>query len=97
MKLQSALFEVVARGVRVNGEASDPVVSSPSSTAAFKRIVNLDRVVSDETVRPAFSALGLAKKRFHVAQPALPANKRTETPSVKFVRRRLDDVSWRCG
>ena len=58
--------------------------STPSSTATFKRVVNLDRVIGDETVGPTFDALGFAKKCFRVLQPALPANKRTEAPRCKI-------------
>jgi hypothetical protein len=74
-----------------------PYFSFPSSTEIFKRVVNLDCVISDETVGLALDALGLTKNCFRVPQPALPANERTEPPSVKFVGRGLHDISWRCG
>ena len=41
-----------------------PHFSFPSSTKIFKRVVNLDRVISDETVGLAFDALGLTKNAF---------------------------------
>jgi hypothetical protein len=50
-----------------------------SSAEIFKRVVNLDRVISDEAVGQALDALGFAKKCFHVGQPALSANERTES------------------
>jgi hypothetical protein len=78
------------------GEAFDrpatPDLSSPSSAATFKWVVNLDRVISDETVGLAFDALGLAKKCLRVLQLALPANKRTKPLRVELVRYRLDNI-----
>ena len=72
------------------GNASFPVAAEP-----FKRVVNRDRVISDETVSPALDAVGLAEKCFYVRQPALSKNERTESQSVELIRRRLHDIRRR--
>ena len=69
--------------------------SFPVAAEFFKRVVNLDLVISDETVSPALDALGLAEKCFYVRQPALSKNERTEPLSIELIRRRLHDMRRR--
>src|SRR6476660_1928049 len=88
----SSRHHIVIRGLV---EALRPAASLSSATEIFKRVVNLDRVIGDKTVGPSFDALGLTKKSFHVRQPALPANERTEPLGVELVRYRLHDISRR--
>ena len=94
----TGLLFLEGRGKTVPNASHLPVLSQVASASSgartiLKWIVNLDRVVSDESVCAALSALRPAKKCSHVAFAALPANQRAETPRVKFIWRPLDDCT----
>src|SRR5947207_15634756 len=70
--------------------------TSPARTI-FERIVDLNCVVSDDTVWSEFRTLWSAKERFYIARAAAAANQRTESSSIEVIGRRLDDVTRRRG